>query len=129
MALRAQDKWGKGKNGHNDSGATKGKCHNCGKKGHWVNNCWAKGGDKEGQVPKWWKGDSAKNFTDSTKQATESKSPADDFAFAIIESVDPEPGNCSSITEDLSCHANISACDWLADMGSMTHHLKQGPFY
>ena len=54
---------------------------------HWVNNCWAKGDGKEGKTPKWWKGDSAKNSTDSTKQATESKSPADNFAFVVIKSV------------------------------------------
>ena len=47
-ALRAQDKCGKGCNGHNDGGATKGECNNCGKKGHWVKDCWAKGGGKEG---------------------------------------------------------------------------------
>ncbi|KAJ3218664.1 hypothetical protein HDU81_000470, partial [Chytriomyces hyalinus] len=30
----------------------KGKCNNCGKKGHKKTNCWSKGGDKEGQGPK-----------------------------------------------------------------------------
>ena len=116
-----QDKWGKGWNGCNDSGATKGKCNNCGKKGHWVKDCWAKGDGKEGKALKWWKGDSAKNSTDSTKQATESKSPASNFAFAVIESVDPEPGNHSSIAKDLLCCTNILASDWLADMGLTTH--------
>ena len=27
-------------------------CHNCGKKGHYKNECWAEGGGKEGQGPK-----------------------------------------------------------------------------
>ncbi|KAJ3473669.1 hypothetical protein NLI96_g12886 [Meripilus lineatus] len=27
-------------------------CANCGKKGHWKKDCWAKGGDKEGKRPK-----------------------------------------------------------------------------
>ena len=122
-ALRAQDKHGKGHNGCNDGGATKGKCNNCGKKGHWVKDCWAEGGGKEGQAPKWWKGDSTKNSTESTestKQATENRSLADDFAFTVLESVDPELDN-HSFAEDLSCHANISTSGWLVDTGSMTH--------
>ena len=91
------------------------------KRGHWVKDCWAKGGGKEGQAPKWWKGDSTKNSTDSTestKQATENKSLADNFAFTVLESVNPESDNHS---EDFSCHTNISTSDWLVDTGSMTH--------
>ena len=30
----------------------KGECHNCGKKGHWTQDCWEEGGGKEGQGPK-----------------------------------------------------------------------------
>ena len=30
----------------------KGECHNCGKKGHWMRDCWEEGGRKEGQGPK-----------------------------------------------------------------------------
>ena len=36
-------------------GATKGKCQNCGKKKHYVKDCWEKGGGKEGQAPAWFK--------------------------------------------------------------------------
>ena len=111
-----QDKCGKGCNGRNDGGSTKGKCNNCGKKGHWVKDCWARGGGKEGQAPKWWKGDSTRNsteFTESTKQATENRCFADDFAFAVLESMDPKLDN-HSFAEDLLCHANIFTSDWLA---------------
>ena len=31
-------------------------CHNCKKKGHLAKDCWAKGGGKEGQEPRSWKG-------------------------------------------------------------------------
>ena len=30
----------------------KGKCHNCGKEGHWTINCWEEGGGQEGKGPK-----------------------------------------------------------------------------
>ena len=49
------------------SGATKGKCHNCGKKGHFIADCWSKGGGKEAQTPKWFK---SRN-TDTAKQNEE----------------------------------------------------------
>ncbi|HEV7735885.1 MAG TPA: hypothetical protein VGO47_00690, partial [Chlamydiales bacterium] len=37
------------------SSATKGICRNCGKKGHWVADCWEKGGGQAGNMPKWFK--------------------------------------------------------------------------
>ena len=57
-----------------DSGATKGKCQNCSKKGHYVKDCWAKGGGQEGQAPKWFKP------KETAKQAEEK-----DFAFMAKE--------------------------------------------
>ena len=74
-------------------GATKGTCHNCDKKGHYVADCWAKGGGKEGQVPKWFK----TRDTDTTKQTEQS-----DFAF-------------------MANAASISMTDWLADTAASTH--------
>ena len=57
-----------------NSGATKGKCQNCSKKGHYVKDCWAKGGGQEGQAPKWFKP------KETAKQAEEK-----DFAFMSKE--------------------------------------------
>ena len=60
---------------HDDSGAMKGKCHNCRKKGHYIRDCWAPGGGKEGQTPSWYK---PKN--EAAKQADE-----DEFVFIVNE--------------------------------------------
>jgi hypothetical protein len=38
--------------GHKGNQKKEGKCHNCGKKGHWSRDCWEEGGEKEGQGPK-----------------------------------------------------------------------------
>src|SRR6266481_1991759 len=78
--------------------ATKGKCQNCGKKGHWVKDCWEPGGDKEGQAPKWWKPQ------EKAKQ-TKEKSINNDFTFTSTE----------------TCAVAISTSDWLADSAATTH--------
>ena len=77
-----------------DSGATKGKCWNCGKKGHYIKDCWTKGGGQEGQAPKWFKP------KETAKQAEEK-----DFAFMSKE----------------VAYSAISASDWLADSAVTTH--------
>ena len=70
--LKGSEKGQSSKDRH--AGATKGNCRNCGKKGHWVKDCWEPGGDKEGQAPKWWKPQ------DNAKQ-TQERSNNNDFAF------------------------------------------------
>ena len=76
----------------------KGKCRNCGKKGHWVKDYWEPGGDKEGQAPKWW------NSQDKAKQTPE-KSTNNDFAFTSTD----------------ACAVAISTSDWLADLVATMH--------
>ena len=80
-----------------DTGATKGKCQNCRKKEHFVKDCWAKGGSKEGQALKWFKQPVNK---ETAKQADEK-----DFAF-VSKKV---------------AYTATSASDWLADSASTTH--------
>ena len=79
------------------SGATKRKCWNCGKKGHYVKDCWAKGGGKEGQVLKWFKEPKDKELAKQSEDA-EFAFMANDIAFAAI-----------------------SASDWLTDSAATTH--------
>ena len=80
------------------AGATKGNCWNCGKKGHWVKDCWEPGGDKEGQAPKWWKSQ------DNAKQ-TQEKSNNNEFAFMGADTYT----------------VAISTSDWLANSVATTH--------
>src|SRR5882724_4816603 len=92
MALKGSEK--KMSNNRHAS-TTKGNCRNCGKKGHWVKDCWEPGGDKEGQAPKWWK-------SQDNAQQTQDKSNNNDFAFTCID-------------------MTISMSNWLADSAAMTH--------
>jgi gag-polypeptide of LTR copia-type/Pol polyprotein, beta-barrel domain/Domain of unknown function (DUF4219) len=79
-----------------DAGATKGKCQNCGNKVHYVKDCWAKGGSKEGQAPKWFKQPSK----DTANQSEEKE-----FAFVSKE----------------VAYTALSTSDWLADSAATTH--------
>ena len=78
--------------------ATKGKCRNCSKKGHYEKDCWAKGGGKEGQAPAWFKQPKEK---DSAKQSEDA-----DFAFTANNEI---------------ALATIPASYWLADSVATTH--------
>ena len=78
-----------------DSGATRGKCQNCGKKGHYVKDCWVQGRGKEGQALAWYEPNN-----ETAKQADEN-----DFAFMFNE----------------IALISVSASDWLADSAVSTH--------
>ena len=94
MVLKAQQHH---KPKKDNSGATEGKCQNCSKKGHYVKDCWVKGGSQEGQAPKWFKS------KETAKQAEEKG-----FAFMSKE----------------VAYSAISASDWLADSAAMTHIVR-----
>ena len=78
--------------------ATKGKCRNYGKKGHYEKDCWAKGGGKEGQAPAWFKQPKEKGLAKQSEDV--------DFAFVANNEI---------------ALATISASDWLADSVATTH--------
>ena len=83
-------------------------CHNCGKPGHYIRDCWSKGGGKEGQGPKRAKATKT-NQSQSAYQATKDhESFADDFDIAYTAIHD-------------AMHASIDSYDWIADTGATAH--------
>ncbi|HEV7736915.1 MAG TPA: reverse transcriptase domain-containing protein [Chlamydiales bacterium] len=88
----------------------KGKCRNCGKKGHWEKDCWAPGGGKEGQAPVNWK---PKQKEQAAKSAVPTHPPKTNEEYAFI-------------TENINETAYIiSSSDWLADSAASTHIAKE----
>jgi len=76
--------------------ATRKMCENCRKMGHIKDSCWAKGGGKEDQAPKWHKLKEKEKETESAKQRTE----INDFAFIT---------------------PTIQTSDWLSDSAASVH--------
>ena len=87
----------KGKKGSNGPA-----CSNCGRSGHTIQDCWAKGGGKEGQGPKQKKMDKSK--TESTNQSSTSKLP--DMAYMAKQS---------------SPVFTFEKDDWVIDSGTTSH--------
>jgi len=93
----------KGRGGLNSRGQAKSnrlkdKCSNCGKLGHWREDCWSKGGGKEGDGPKGKKRggkgkEKARDETPRTKTAalaaSPSPSPVPEFAFSASIPLSP----------------------------------------
>ncbi|HEV7737029.1 MAG TPA: DDE-type integrase/transposase/recombinase [Chlamydiales bacterium] len=90
--------------------AVKGKCRNCGKKGHWEKDCWAPGGGKEGQAPKNWKPKQKEQVAKSTVPNYPPKM-NEDYAFMSGET------NETAYV--------ISSSDWLADSAASTHIARE----
>jgi hypothetical protein len=86
--------------------AVKGKCRNCGKKGHWEKDCWAPGGGKEGQAPKNWKPRQKEQAPKSTAPVNPPRT-NDEYVFMA-----------GDVNETAYV---ISSSDWLADSTARTH--------
>ena len=87
-------------------------CYNCHKKGHTSNNCWSKGGGKEGQGPrtKMKAGQSHGRQKDRANQA-QANGDLKDSAYQIQDSANTTSQFSTSLTQD----------DWLADTTTTSH--------
>ncbi|THU84776.1 hypothetical protein K435DRAFT_869920 [Dendrothele bispora CBS 962.96] len=102
---------------------------NCNRVGHTVENCFRKGGGKEGQYPSWWKGkrENSTNATTSAANASASSSSIQTVSAhtTVSEDSDTEPTffamNTSATTPvQLPFPVRI-----LADSGASNHFFKE----
>ena len=75
----------------------KGKCHNCGKTGHMKTDCWAEGGNKEGQGPR--KASKGKGKGDKANAAAEDSDQEPDRVW-IVSVCDGDSGTMGDEVDD-----------------------------
>jgi hypothetical protein len=71
---------------------------NCGRRGHTKDQCWEKGGGKEGQAPDWWKkkAKDKKASANSAENETKEKDEPDDYAMLATIPDDEAAITCTS---------------------------------
>ena len=95
---------------------------NCGRKGHTKDQCWEKGGGKEGQAPDWWKkktkGKTSANVAEN--KSAEKDEPED---FAMLASTFPDDDTALTCTSDFQfeAHAASNQCGIIIDSGASRH--------
>jgi hypothetical protein len=87
------------------------KCFNCWKKGHVKADCWARGGSKEGQGPRWRQGNTQANV------AVVSEKPKDE-SWAMIEVIDVEDNIAMAAAVTSAAHPDKWICTVLYDSGT-----------
>ncbi|CCO34576.1 Retrovirus-related Pol polyprotein from transposon TNT 1-94 Includes: RecName: Full=Protease [Rhizoctonia solani AG-1 IB] len=115
---------GKGKNGKGKSNRPT--CKNCAKPGHTKEQCWAKGGDKEGQNPWSKKNDAKTNSPVSSTPATSTSS-----SQARLAHVENPPSDSNGWIHDglgevhafmaHGAHSNSGSNAWVMDSGASAH--------
>jgi len=114
-ALTAETEAEKRRNKHRNI-----ECHNCQKKGHYMSECWAKGGGNEGGGP--WK--PRKNDMGTTDGATAAatESPQDESWAAIMDAEsEGEPYDSTSVLTDGAALTNDKPEVELYDSGASQH--------
>ena len=129
MAATTRAKDGKGKdnskrNDRNDILCTN---SNCKRKGHTKDQCWAKGGGKEGQAPEWWKksgGSASANVAENESEDDESEN------FAMFAYTTPDDPMALICTSDFQSEAHTASRSngTILDSGASRHfspdHLR-----
>ncbi len=128
-AMAAQQQCGKGKS---KGGQSKSKderhCMNCSKDGHTKEQCWAKGGRKEGQGPRnWWeksKKKDEKNGTSNANTVHKHEEMTENMVFTTISpSYEDDKGSALTITSDFhsEAHATFLPGGVIIDSGATAH--------
>lgn len=92
------------------SGNTNKKCHNCGRVGHLKDDCFRKGGGKEGQYPSWWRGKRDHTINNTSLSSSSS------LSMAIGEPMVHYAMTASDMSRD--------AGDLYADSGATDHFFR-----
>ncbi|KAJ3710790.1 hypothetical protein C8R42DRAFT_533626, partial [Lentinula raphanica] len=87
------------------------KCRNCQRSGHIAEDCFRKGGGKEGQYPSWWKGKRDTNTTSSSSHAANTASL-------------PEVGELTQHYGLTASYPGESPGDVFADTGASDHFFR-----
>ena len=97
---------------------------NCGRRGHTKDQCWQKGGGKEGQAPDWWlkrvgKQDSANVIVESTPESNEPEN------YAMLSYHVPDDPTALVCTSDFSTEAHTVSnhTGTILDTGA-SHHFS-----
>ena len=114
-ALTAETEAEKRRNKHRNI-----ECHNCQKKGHYMSECWAKGGRNEGGGP--WKPRKNDMGTTDGATATATESPQDESWAAIMDAEsEGEPYDSTSVLTDGAALTNDKPEVKLYDSGTSQH--------
>ena len=126
MATQQQSQKGKGK-GRESKSKDERHCTNCSKDGHTKDQCWEKGGGKEGQGPcKWWEKSKKKDESNGSSNAntTNKAEMTENMAFTTIgPSCEDDEDFALTITSDFSpeAHSTFITPGVIIDSGATAH--------
>ncbi|KAF8810961.1 hypothetical protein BYT27DRAFT_7090691, partial [Phlegmacium glaucopus] len=95
---------------------------NCGRRGHTKDQCWEKGGGKEGQAPDWWKkGKGNKVSANVAENKTAEKDEPENYA--MLAYTNPDNDTALVCTSDFrsEAHATSNQAGIILDTGASSH--------
>ena len=86
-------------------------CDNCGRKGHTSNQCFEKGGGKEGQAPEWWKKSRENKANANVAESKKVEDEPENYAMASVILSDDTPDDPRALvcTSDFHSEAHAAA--------------------
>ena len=94
---------------------------NCGRRGHTKDQCWEKGGGKEGQAPDWWKKKNSKGDKNNANSAEDKSDEPEDYA--MFASTLPDDDTALVCTSDFreEVHTVSHQSGIIIDSGASRH--------